>query len=143
MIFVNTKIIIYRNNQLKTKKSIDKLNLIVYNAKVPWLGLASSRRKLSYRRIYKRREKMKINKAEIVKTYGKNEQDTGSIEVQIALLTAKISNLTEHLKQNKQDKHSTRGLNQMVSTRKKLLDYLSETDIERARSLKAKLGIRG
>lgn len=86
---------------------------------------------------------MKINKAEIVKTYGKNEQDTGSIEVQIALLTAKISNLTEHLKQNKQDKHSTRGLNQMVSTRKKLLDYLAETDIERARSLKAKLGIRG
>lgn len=86
---------------------------------------------------------MKINKAEIVKTYGKNEQDTGSIEVQIALLSARISNLTEHLKQNKQDKHSTRGLNKMVSTRKKLLDYLSEVDIERARSLKAKLGLRG
>jgi len=86
---------------------------------------------------------MKINKAEIVKEFGKNEQDTGSIEVQIALLTAKISNLTEHLKNNKQDKHSTRGLNKMVSTRKKLLDYLTEQDIERARAIKAKLGLRG
>lgn len=86
---------------------------------------------------------MKINKAEIVKTYGANEKDTGSVEVQIALLSARISNLTEHLKTNKQDKHSTRGLNKMVSTRKKLLDYLTETDIERARAIKAKLGIRG
>ena len=84
-----------------------------------------------------------LNKAEIVKEFGKNEQDTGSIEVQVALLTARIKNLTEHLKDNKQDKHSTRGLNKMVSTRKKLLDYLTETDIEKARALKAKLGIRG
>ncbi|MBE5741218.1 MAG: 30S ribosomal protein S15 [Clostridiales bacterium] len=86
---------------------------------------------------------MKINKAEIVKMYGKNEQDTGSIEVQIALLSERINNLTEHLKANKQDKHSTRGLNKMVSNRKKLLDYLAEQDIERARAIKAKLGIRG
>ena len=86
---------------------------------------------------------MKINKAEIVKTYGKNEQDTGSIEVQIALLTARISNLTEHLKNNKQDLHSTRGLNKMVATRKKLLNYLSEVDIERARKIKSQLEIRG
>ena len=84
-----------------------------------------------------------LNKAEIVKEFGKNEQDTGSVEVQIALLTARIKNLTEHLKSNKQDKHSTRGLNKMVSTRKKLLDYLAEQDIEKARALKAKLGIRG
>ena len=84
-----------------------------------------------------------INKAEIVKAYGKNEQDTGSIEVQVALLTERIKNLTEHLKSNKQDKHSTRGLNKMVSTRKKLLDYLTTQDIERARAIKAKLGIRG
>ena len=84
-----------------------------------------------------------INKAEIVKEFGKNEQDTGSIEVQIALLSARISNLTEHLKNNKQDKHSTRGLNKMVSTRKKLLSYLEQEDIERARAIKAKLGIRG
>lgn len=86
---------------------------------------------------------MKIDKAEIVKTYGKNETDTGSVEVQIALLTARIKNLTEHLKTNKQDKHSTRGLNKMVSTRKKLLDYLTEMDINRARAIKQKLGIRG
>ena len=86
---------------------------------------------------------MKINKAEIVKEFGKDEKDTGSVEVQIALLTARIKNLTEHLKQNKQDKHSTRGLNKMVSTRKKLLDYLSEQDINRARQIKSKLGIRG
>ena len=84
-----------------------------------------------------------INKAEIVKEFGKNEQDTGSIEVQVALLTERIKNLTEHLKSNKQDKHSTRGLNKMVSTRKKLLDYLTAQDIERARAIKAKLGIRG
>ena len=86
---------------------------------------------------------MNINKAEIVKEFGKNENDTGSVEVQIALLTERIKNLTAHLKNNKQDKHSTRGLNKMVSTRKKLLDYLSEQDINRARALKAKLGIRG
>ena len=86
---------------------------------------------------------MQINKAEIVKEFGKNEQDTGSVEVQIALLTERIKNLTEHLKNNKQDKHSTRGLNKMVSTRKKLLNYLMATDIEKARALKAKLGIRG
>ena len=86
---------------------------------------------------------MTIDKKAIVKEFGKNEQDTGSVEVQIALLTERIKNLTEHLKNNKQDKHSTRGLNKMVSTRKKLLDYLTEQDIERARAIKAKLGIRG
>ena len=86
---------------------------------------------------------MTIDKKAIVKEFGKNEQDTGSVEVQIALLTERIKNLTAHLKNNKQDKHSTRGLNKMVSTRKKLLDYLTEQDIEKARALKAKLGIRG
>ena len=86
---------------------------------------------------------MTIDKIAIVKEFGKNENDTGSVEVQVALLTERIKNLTEHLKSNKQDKHSTRGLNKMVSTRKKLLDYLTEQDIEKARALKAKLGIRG
>ena len=86
---------------------------------------------------------MTIDKIAIVKEFGKNENDTGSVEVQIALLTERIKNLTAHLKNNKQDKHSTRGLNKMVSTRKKLLDYLTEQDIEKARALKAKLGIRG
>lgn len=86
---------------------------------------------------------MTIDKIAIVKEFGKNENDTGSVEVQIALLTERIKNLTAHLKNNKQDKHSTRGLNKMVSTRKKLLDYLTEQNIEAARALKAKLGIRG
>ena len=86
---------------------------------------------------------MTIDKKAIVKEFGKNENDTGSVEVQVALLTERIKNLTAHLKNNKQDKHSTRGLNKMVSTRKKLLDYLTEQDIEKARALKSKLGIRG
>ena len=86
---------------------------------------------------------MTIDKKAIVKEFGKNENDTGSVEVQIALLSERIKNLTEHLKNNKQDKHSTRGLNKMVSTRKKLLNYLADQDIEKARALKAKLGIRG
>lgn len=86
---------------------------------------------------------MKLDKTEIVKEFGKNENDTGSVEVQIALLTKRISLLTEHLKVNKQDKHSTRGLNKLVSTRKKLVKYLEVQDIEKARELKAKLGLRG
>ena len=86
---------------------------------------------------------MAIDKKAIVKEFGKDENDTGSVEVQIALLTERIKNLTAHLKNNKQDKHSTRGLNKMVSTRKKLLNYLADQDIEKARALKAKLGIRG
>ena len=86
---------------------------------------------------------MAIDKKAIVKEFGKNENDTGSVEVQVALLTERIKNLTAHLKNNKHDKHSTRGLNKMVSTRKKLLNYLAEQDIEKARALKAKLGIRG
>ena len=86
---------------------------------------------------------MAIDKKAIVKVFGKNENDTGSVEVQVALLTERIKNLTAHLKNNKQDKHSTRGLNKMVSTRKKLLNYLADQDIEKARAIKAKLGIRG
>ncbi|MBO4937142.1 MAG: 30S ribosomal protein S15 [Clostridia bacterium] len=83
-----------------------------------------------------------IDKKQIVAEYGKDEKDTGSIEVQVALLTARIANLTEHLKANRQDKHSTRGLLKMTATRRKLLRYLENNDIERYRALKAKLGIR-
>ena len=86
---------------------------------------------------------MTIDKKSIIKEYGKDENDTGSAEVQVALLTARIANLTEHLKNNKQDKHSTRGLNKLVATRKKLLNYLFEQNPEKTRALKAKLGIRG
>ncbi|MBQ8431211.1 MAG: 30S ribosomal protein S15 [Clostridia bacterium] len=86
---------------------------------------------------------MKIDKLAIVKEFGKDEKDTGSIEVQIALLTARIKNLTEHLKDNKQDLHSTRGLNKMNSQRRALLRYLEANDIERYRAIVKKLNLRG
>ena len=86
---------------------------------------------------------MKIDKVAIVKEFGRDEKDTGSVEVQIALLTARIKNLTEHLKDNKQDKHSTRGLQKMNSHRRALLRYLEANDIERYRAIVAKLNLRG
>lgn len=86
---------------------------------------------------------MVIDKKALTKEYGKNEKDTGSIEVQIAILSARINNLTEHLKTNKQDLHSTRGLQKMNSHRRALLKYLEKNDIERYRAIKNKLGIRG
>ena len=82
------------------------------------------------------------NKKDIVKKYGKNEQDTGSTEVQIALLTERINHLTEHLKTNKQDDHSRRGLLQLVGRRRGLLNYLKETNLDGYRDLIAKLNIR-
>ena len=83
-----------------------------------------------------------INKAEIIKEYATHEGDTGSPEVQIAILTARINHLTEHLKVHKGDHHSRRGLLMMVGKRRGLLDYLAKIDIERYRSLIARLGIR-
>ena len=84
----------------------------------------------------------KERKLEIIKTYGKNEKDTGSIEVQIALLTERINHLTEHLKANRGDKHSSRGLLKLVGQRKGLLRYLEGQDIEKYRALKKSLQIR-
>ena len=83
-----------------------------------------------------------INKQEIIASYRMHEGDTGSPEVQIALLTARINHLTEHLKTNKQDNHSRRGLLKMVGRRRNLLAYLQKTDIERYRAIVAKLGLR-
>ena len=83
-----------------------------------------------------------INKAEIVKEYGLHEGDTGSPEVQIALITARINHLTEHLKIHKNDHHSRRGLLMLVGQRRGLLDYLTKIDIERYRTIIEKLGIR-
>lgn len=83
-----------------------------------------------------------INKAEIIKEYALKEGDTGSPEVQIALLTARINHLTEHLKTHKGDHHSRRGLLMMVGKRRGLLDYLAKIDIERYRSIISRLGIR-
>ena len=85
---------------------------------------------------------MTIDKSSIIAEYGRHESDTGSPEVQVALLTARINHLNEHLKLNKKDHHSRRGLLLMVGQRRGLLDYLKKTDIESYRSLIAKLGLR-
>ncbi|MBQ2752450.1 MAG: 30S ribosomal protein S15 [Oscillospiraceae bacterium] len=84
----------------------------------------------------------KEQKNEIILANATHEGDTGSPEVQIAILTRRISDLTEHLKANHNDNHSRRGLFKMVGRRKNLLNYLMKTDIERYRAIKAKLGIR-
>ena len=84
----------------------------------------------------------KEKKTAIINEYARFEGDTGSPEVQIAVLTARIAELTEHLKTNQKDHHSRRGLLKMVGKRRGLLDYLKKTDIEGYRSLIAKLGIR-
>lgn len=81
-------------------------------------------------------------KTKIIKEFARDEKDTGSPEVQIALLTEKINALTEHLKNNKQDKHSKRGLLMMVGKRRSLLNYLKETDVKRYRDVVNKLGLR-
>ena len=83
-----------------------------------------------------------MNKAEIIKEYQTHEGDTGSPEVQVALLTNRIAELTEHLKVHKKDNHSRRGLFKMVGQRRGLLKYLEKTDIERYRSLIERLGLR-
>ena len=85
---------------------------------------------------------MEINKQEIMETYARHEGDTGSPEVLIALLTARINHLNDHLKVHKKDHHSRRGLLLMVGQRRGLLDYLKSTDIEAYRALIAKLGLR-
>ena len=84
----------------------------------------------------------KEKKTAIIEEYRTHPTDTGSPEVQIAILTARIAELTEHLKTNKQDAHSRRGLQRMVGERRSLLSYLAKKDIERYRSLIARLGIR-
>ena len=84
----------------------------------------------------------KEKKTAIIAEFARKEGDTGSCEVQIAVLTERIKQLTEHMKSNKKDFHSRRGLIQMVSKRKKLLKYLEKTDLEGYRALKVKLGIR-
>ena len=85
---------------------------------------------------------LKEEKIAIIKEYATHEGDTGSPEVQVAVLTKRIADLTEHLKVHKKDHHSTRGLMKMVGQRRNLLNYLARVDIERYRSLIARLGIR-
>lgn len=81
-------------------------------------------------------------KKEIIAKYGKTPEDTGSPEVQIALLSARINDLTEHLKEHKKDHHSRRGLLMMVGQRRGLLDYLKKNEIARYRDIIEKLGLR-
>ena len=81
-------------------------------------------------------------KQEIINTYKRDEKDTGSPEVQIALLTERINELTEHLKVHKKDNHSRRGLLKMVGKRRNLLNYLAKKDVQRYRDIIAKLGLR-
>ena len=81
-------------------------------------------------------------KSEILAEYGRGEQDTGSPEVQVALLSARISQLTEHFGEHKKDHHSRRGLLSMVNRRRRLLDYLKDVDQGRYQELIARLGLR-
>ena len=84
----------------------------------------------------------KERKQEVINTYKREEKDTGSPEVQIALLTERINELTEHLKIHKKDNHSRRGLLKMVGKRRNLLNYLVKKDINRYREIVEKLGLR-
>ena len=84
----------------------------------------------------------KEKKQAIIAEYGRSEGDTGSPEVQVAILTARIQELTEHLKKNPKDHHSRRGLLKMVGQRRNMLAYLKKMDIERYRSLIERLGLR-
>ena len=84
----------------------------------------------------------KDKKTAVIAEYARFEGDTGSPEVQIAILTARIRELTEHMKQNPKDHHSARGLQKMVGKRRGLLDYLKRTDLEGYRTLIKRLGIR-
>ncbi len=81
-------------------------------------------------------------KAEVIKTHARGEADTGSAEVQVAILSERIANLTEHFKTHKKDNHSRRGLLKMVSQRRSLLDHLKKSDAGRYQSLIEKLGLR-
>jgi small subunit ribosomal protein S15 len=85
---------------------------------------------------------IKERKSEIIQEHKTHETDTGSPEVQIALLTTRINQLTDHLKEHKKDHHSRRGLLMMVGQRRRLLNYLVKTDINRYRAVVAKLGLR-
>ncbi len=82
------------------------------------------------------------DKREIAGQFGKNEQDTGSTEVQVALLTRRINQLTEHLRTHKHDHHSRRGLLMLVGRRRRFLNYLQRSDLDRYRALVRELGLR-
>jgi small subunit ribosomal protein S15 len=84
----------------------------------------------------------KEQKRDLIDKHGRSQSDTGSTEVQVALLTARINELTEHLRTHSKDHHSRRGLLMLVGKRRRLLDYLQRSDVERYRALVAELGLR-
>ena len=90
----------------------------------------------------KKEDHAKINKAENMQTYARHEGDTGSPEVQVALLTARIEDLTGHFKEHKKDFHSRTGLLKLVGRRRNILSYLKKKDVQRYRALIEKLGLR-
>ena len=113
------------------------LTPICHTACVKWFGSPNA---------YTARKKVKMNlknKQEIIAKFGANAKDTGSAEVQVAMLTQKISELTEHMKANKKDFATKRGLLMMVGKRKRLLSFLKEKNLEEYRKLIKDLGIRG
>lgn len=85
---------------------------------------------------------LKTKKKSLIESFGRHEGDTGSPEVQIALLTTRINDLNSHLKTHKKDHHSKRGLFKMIGQRRNLLGYLKKTDIDRYRAIISKLGLR-
>ena len=85
---------------------------------------------------------VKDQKSQVISDFRRSDEDTGSPEVQVAILTRRIQELTEHLRTHKKDHHSRRGLLQMVGKRRRLLDYLRREDIERYRQLIGRLGLR-
>jgi small subunit ribosomal protein S15 len=85
---------------------------------------------------------MSIDKTDLIKKFQKDAKDTGSSEVQVALLTARINHLTEHLRDHRKDFHSRRGLIQMTNRRRKLLNYLKATEVERYNAIITKLSLR-
>jgi small subunit ribosomal protein S15 len=117
---------------------------IICCRRIPFAESSNLRRSTRLKVKVKRRKKMidQAKKAEIINEYKTKEGDTGSPEVQVAILTYRINDLNEHLKIHKKDHHSRRGLLKMVGQRRNLLNYLRNKDVERYRNLIARLGLR-
>jgi len=115
---------------------------VSYKADIRKLGIPQPFLDMRDNDEFERRKKMAIDKKAIIEKFGRSPEDTGSPEVQVAILTERINHLTEHLKIHKKDHHSRRGLLMMVGQRRGLLDYVMRKDIEGYRNLIAALGIR-
>jgi small subunit ribosomal protein S15 len=112
--------------------------------RAPALGLCANFQRPSHRsaRLFYEMSLTKEKKSELIGKYGRGDNDTGSAEVQVALLTERINELTEHLRTHAKDHHSRRGLLMLVGKRRRMLRYLERTDLERYRALVKELGLR-